>query len=85
MRIYLFGTIVFLTGLTLTTQFGKSSDENNNIFIQNLEALAGGTQLCSYSCYPEENDCCMACDHCDVIPEFNEGDPKASRCLQQQE
>ncbi|RLD77256.1 MAG: hypothetical protein DRJ07_14960 [Bacteroidetes bacterium] len=82
-KIYLLGIAVFIAVLSINLQFG-SNDSNsfNDLSIMNIEALAGGTQLCSYSCYPLNNDCCMSCDFCDVIENFNEADVKASRCMQ---
>ena len=84
--IYLIGTIVFLAVLTMTVQFvGNGSDENNNLAVKNLEVLAGGTFLCSHTCVDKDNDCCMACAHCDIIPDKDESDVVASSCTQDPE
>ena len=68
--IYLIGTIVFLAVFAFTVQFvGNGADENNNLAVKNLEALAGGTAYCSKSCFPELNACCCDCWSC--APEEN--------------
>ena len=77
--IYLSGTVVFLALLTLTVQFDTSLNENNNVSIQNLEALAFTTLYCSNTCYTNEGEWCMACALCDVINK-DEADVQASTC-----
>ena len=78
--IYLSGTVVFLALLTLTVQFDTSLNENNNVSIQNLEALAFTTLYCSNTCYDNDEEVCMACPICDVIPNKDEADVQASTC-----
>jgi hypothetical protein len=81
-KFYLLGIAVFLAVLSMNLQFGKDSKSFDDLSIMNIEALAGGTQICSNACYPKDDDCCMACAFCDVIPNYNEADVKASHCTQ---
>jgi len=83
--IYLIGTVLFLAVLTLTIQFDNSLNENNNVSIQNLEALAFTTLYCSNTCYENDDEFCMACPICDVIPGWDEADVKASTCEKEPE
>ena len=84
--IYLIGTIVFLAVLTMTIQFvGNGSDENDDLAVKNLEALAGGTVLCSKTCQSDQYAACPACAICDVIPDSKPCDVLASRCTQEPE
>jgi len=82
--IYLIGTIVFLAVLTFTVQFvGNGTDENNNLAVKNLEALADMNPLsCSWSCQDDQYAACPACAICDVIPDSKPTDVLASSCTQ---
>ena len=81
--IYFFGTVIFFTMLSLTLSFvGNDVNSTNKLSMSNLEALAGGKMVCSYSCYPLIDDCCVSCASCDAILHFNEADVKASFCTQ---
>lgn len=82
-KLYLLGIAIFLAVLSMNLKFGNNNSNSfNDLSIMNIEALAGGTQLCSYACYPCVDDCCMACAFCDVIDGYNEADVKASHCTQ---
>jgi len=83
--IYLIGTVIFLAVLTITVQFvGNGVDENNNLVVKNLEALAGGSYYCSNSCIDDLCGCCPDCATCSPIDDMSPTNPVSS-CMHQQQ
>lgn len=80
--IYLIGTVIFFAVLTFTVQFvGNGSDENNNIGVKNMEALADiKPQICSWTCDEEYDNCCMCCAGCVLLIDWDESSVVADYC-----